>query len=103
MAWSEKGLSLHNLGNNEEAIECYNKALEIDPNYAKVWNDKGAILTDLAKHEEAIECFDKSLELNPDEAMPWRSKAQSLGHQGKHLLNIYEFQMNSQNLLLLIE
>ena len=29
-----------NLGRDEEAIECYDKAIEIDPEYADAWNSK---------------------------------------------------------------
>ncbi|MBW9220732.1 tetratricopeptide repeat protein, partial [Methanothermococcus sp. SCGC AD-155-M21] len=30
-AWNNKGDALYNLGKYNEAIECFNKALEIDP------------------------------------------------------------------------
>jgi Flp pilus assembly protein TadD len=32
-AWNNKGLALDNLGKSTEAIEYYNKALQIDPKY----------------------------------------------------------------------
>ena len=39
-----KVLALYNLGKYEEAIKCYDKAIEIDPNYADAWNNKGLAL-----------------------------------------------------------
>ncbi|RLI82002.1 hypothetical protein DRP04_04950 [Archaeoglobales archaeon] len=32
VAWYNKGLALYNLGKLEEAVECYDRALEINPN-----------------------------------------------------------------------
>ena len=55
-AWNNKGLALGNLGRNEEAIECFDKAIEIQPNNAIFWNMKGVALLFLAKYQEAIEC-----------------------------------------------
>ena len=39
--WSIKGFSLSTLGRNDEAIACYDRALEIDPRDARAWNNKG--------------------------------------------------------------
>jgi tetratricopeptide (TPR) repeat protein len=63
-----KGLALNNLGKYNEAIEYYDKALQIDPKHAYPWNNKGNALNSLGKYEEAIKYIDKSLELNPDTA-----------------------------------
>jgi tetratricopeptide (TPR) repeat protein len=65
----------------EEAVQCYDKALEIDPKYVEAWYGKGdalyimgrcgkvvAGLEDalvLAFLEEALLCFDKVLKLDP--------------------------------------
>jgi tetratricopeptide (TPR) repeat protein len=63
-----------NLANSRryrEAIACFDKAIEINPNYAMAWSEKGLSLHNLGNNEEAIECFDKSLELNPNELIPF--------------------------------
>ena len=37
------GLALENLGNNEEALDALNKAVQLNPNYAKAFVKKGEI------------------------------------------------------------
>ena len=39
-----KGLASYQLGKYEEALEYYNKALEIDPNFEEAWFRKGKAL-----------------------------------------------------------
>jgi tetratricopeptide (TPR) repeat protein len=50
----------------EEAIECYNKALDIHPNYFEALKDKGLALDRLGRYEEAIECYDRALKVIPN-------------------------------------
>ena len=38
--WFNKGFSLGEQGRFDEAIECYDKALENDPQYADAWHNK---------------------------------------------------------------
>jgi tetratricopeptide (TPR) repeat protein len=40
----EKGLLLYKLERYDEAIEYYDKALEIDPKYMLAWYNKGLVL-----------------------------------------------------------
>ena len=65
---NNKGISLDNLGKYNEAIEYYDKALEIDPENAEALNNKGVALDDLGKYNEAIEYYDKVLEIDPKHA-----------------------------------
>ncbi|MGE5634650.1 MAG: tetratricopeptide repeat protein, partial [Deltaproteobacteria bacterium] len=65
------------------AIQCYDKALEIDANYADAWYNKGSSLGNLLKHNEAIQCFDKAIEIDPNNAYAWSYKGVTLYKLGK--------------------
>ena len=51
------------MNRTEEALECYNKVLEIEPNDADALYNKGTVLNELGKNDEAEECFAKVNEL----------------------------------------
>ncbi len=44
IAWNNKGIALKDLGKYEEAIQAYDKAIEIKPDYHLAWNNKGIAL-----------------------------------------------------------
>ena len=62
------GVALKDQGKLEEAIEAYNKALAIKPDYAEAYNNMGIALKDQGKLEEAIEAYNKALAIKPDYA-----------------------------------
>jgi len=49
-AWHWKGVALYNQGNYEEAIKCFDKALEINPDYSKSLNGKVEALKTLEEN-----------------------------------------------------
>jgi tetratricopeptide (TPR) repeat protein len=51
------------LDRHDEAIEAYDKALEIDPDYATAWHNKGTALKALGKNHEANKAYKKAKEL----------------------------------------
>ena len=52
-AWSNKGVTLVALGRHEEALEAYNKAIDIKPGLHETWYSKGNALNALGRHDEA--------------------------------------------------
>ena len=64
------GNALKEQGKLEEAIEAYNKALAIKPDYAEAYNNMGNALKEQGKLEEAIEAYNKALAIKPDYAEP---------------------------------
>jgi tetratricopeptide (TPR) repeat protein len=61
----EKGSELFSDSKYQEAMECYNKALDLDPSFAEAFYDKGLVLFALEKYQEAMECYNKALDSDP--------------------------------------
>jgi tetratricopeptide (TPR) repeat protein len=78
--WSNRGTALANLGKYQQAIECFDKAIEINPDDISIWNSKGTAFHYLSKYQQAIECFDKAIEINPNDADGWCAKGLSLDY-----------------------
>jgi len=51
------------LGQNEEAIASYDKALQIDPGHAEAWFNKGMSLKKTGQIKESLQCIEKSIDL----------------------------------------
>jgi tetratricopeptide (TPR) repeat protein len=60
-AWYDKGTMLATLGSYEEALDCFNKVLAVNPDNYQAWYDKGYVLGRLGKYDEAVTAYDKSL------------------------------------------
>lgn len=56
-AWVEKGNIFYNQKDFEKAIECYHKALNIDPEYFTAVQCRGFANLELKKNEDALEDF----------------------------------------------
>ena len=76
--WFEQGRCLGNLKREEEALESYDKAIALDPNYAGAWNNRGNRLLDLKRFQEALESYDQAIELDPNYAGAWNNRGNVL-------------------------
>jgi len=77
------GFTLHEQGKLEKAIEAYNKALAIKPDYAQAYYNLGNALHEQGKLEEAIEAYNKALAIKPDYAQAYYNMGITLQEQGK--------------------
>ena len=82
--WYKKGNDLVNWGCFEESIQCYDKALALDPRDAHIWYNRGYGLRELGRFEEAIRCYDKALALDPRYVNAWHNKGDCLDRLGRH-------------------
>lgn len=64
--YNNKCLALINLNRFNEAIERYDKALKINPNFISSLNNKAFSLHELNRSDEAVECYNKALEISPN-------------------------------------
>lgn len=62
-AWNNKGVSLSILGRQDEAVACFQKAIEIDPEYAVAWKNLAVAYRSLHREKEAEEAARIALDL----------------------------------------
>ncbi|MBN1221958.1 MAG: protein kinase [Candidatus Aminicenantes bacterium] len=79
----ELGVVLHSRGFNDQALEVYEKALQLDPDYAEVCNDLAYVYMDKNEYEKAIAYFEKYASLNPNDANPHDSMGELLFRMGR--------------------
>jgi len=82
--WAYKGSCLEESGRFEEAIECYNRAIQLKPKEARYQNLKGYALAELGRFDEAVECYDRAIQLKPKEAVFWAMKGHTLKKWGRY-------------------
>ena len=59
------GKAYDHLGNYNKPIECFQKAIELDPKYAGPWINMAFANLSLRNRDKAIECFRRALEIDP--------------------------------------
>jgi tetratricopeptide (TPR) repeat protein len=82
--WCNKGVTLAALGRHDEALEAYNKAIEIKPDSHLAWYNKGVALAVLGRRNESLVAFNKAIEIKPDYYSAWYNKGVRIAALGRH-------------------
>lgn len=70
-AYYNKGVLCHeHLNKMQEALNCYEKATSLKPDYGKAWTNLGEVLCHFHQYGEAKTVYLKALELMPEETLP---------------------------------
>ena len=72
------------LGDNEEAIECYTTAIELNPQFAEAYCNRGNAKFSLDYNEKAIEDYNKAISLNPKLADAYNNRGYLKSLLGKN-------------------
>jgi tetratricopeptide (TPR) repeat protein len=80
--WLEKGRCLSRLKRHDEALECLDKAIEKDANYARNWNRSGLVyIRDvLQQYNEALVSLDKAIALDANYQSAWANRGYVLNN-----------------------
>ncbi len=74
--WNNLGVAYSNMDDFTKAVECFNKALESNPNHFNALNNLGVIHVQEGKFKEAISFFQKALKIKPEMAAIWENLAE---------------------------
>ncbi len=104
LAWEGKAISLNNMGNvlgdvgkqedargkREQAVDAYNKAIELDPSFTGLEAQlyRAGVIFDLGMYNESVAAYDKLIETMPANdtqytSMAWADKGSVLEKMGR--------------------
>jgi tetratricopeptide (TPR) repeat protein len=67
--WHSEGIEHYRHARFARALECYERALQLDPELALALNSKGFLLQEIGRLEEALSCFEAAVRITPELAM----------------------------------
>ena len=82
--WIEKGRDFYNASQYDDAIDCYEEAIALEPENEVAWFDNGLALQKEGRYDDAINAFNKAIEIDPQDANSWVNKGSVLDDQGKY-------------------
>jgi tetratricopeptide (TPR) repeat protein len=76
------GVAYREMGSFDRALECYDKALEMNPGSAVAWNNLGVLLSRTGNLKRALHCLNKSLECDPNLEEALQERERVIGRMG---------------------
>ncbi|MBF2016777.1 MAG: tetratricopeptide repeat protein [Rivularia sp. T60_A2020_040] len=70
----KKANTFYELQRYQDALSSYQKAIEIQPEYAQAWNGKAKVLYELSSYQEALLAYDKAIQIEPDYEDSWSGR-----------------------------
>ncbi|MEO5376817.1 MAG: tetratricopeptide repeat protein [Magnetococcus sp. DMHC-6] len=80
--WTLRGMIYNRVGAYTQALEAYNRAIQLNPDYAEVHYNLGNLLGSLGQREGSLLSYQRALYLQPGNAEFQRAIAHALSHPG---------------------
>jgi len=88
---NDRGVANVRLGETKLALEDYNRAIELFPEYPVAYNNRGNLLLALGQYGEAMKDFDRAIVLAPGYAAAYSNRANARIKAGKTREAILDF------------
>ena len=89
--YAVKGDRYSKSGQYQLAIEEYNKAISLKPDYAWLYNGRGHIYYQFGHHQRAIEDYTEAIRLDQNDAMPYNNRGVTYDKLGQYQLAINDY------------
>lgn len=83
IAYSNRGNSFLRRGQNDRAIQDYDKAIGLDPRFADAHRNRGAAWFNTGAYDKALADYDAAIRLDPREAGAWADRCSVYAITGK--------------------
>jgi tetratricopeptide (TPR) repeat protein len=81
---NSNGRFLFNQGNFYEALQAFNKAIDLNQSYTAAWVNKGITLNRLNKCDDALIAYDKAIGYDSKDPIAWFNKGNTLYMMGNY-------------------
>src|SRR5579883_730743 len=88
--------TLYELQRYKDALNAYEQAAKIQPNYAQAWNGQAETLSELKEYQEALTAYDKAIQIQPNYLEAWRGRSFVLNHLQRYQEAIASFDKTLQ-------
>lgn len=88
---NDRGVASSRLGKHKAAIDDFNRAVQLFPEYAPVYNNRGNTLLNLGLVEEAIKDFNRAIALAPGYAAAYNNRASAMLKLGRGADAVQDF------------
>lgn len=83
--WYDKGVALNYLGKYQEAMTCFDTAIELKADYVEALAAKGYLHGTMKEYVKELEAYDKVLEFDPTHLETWINKSNVLNRLAKYV------------------
>jgi len=91
VAVNNQGVVYNNEAEYDKAIVAFNKAIELDPDFAPAYNNRGWAYIELGKYGQAIDDCGKAIELDPRLALAYSNRGLAYIELGQYEKAITDF------------
>jgi tetratricopeptide (TPR) repeat protein len=89
--YSDRGVAKWRLKQVKEAIDDFNKSIQLSPENATVYNNRGNALMDLGHPEEAVKDFDRAIALSPNYGAAYNNRGNARAERGQYSQAFQDF------------
>ena len=90
--YNKKGLEYYRKGFCKEAVYCFSRAIEIEPDFAGFFSNRGYAYMKMEEYVKATADYNRAIELNPCDATFFSNRGRAYGILGKYELAFKDFE-----------